>query len=202
MGYRHYFYKVDKEVLEFLHTCSEEAYTEWARHNNLMSENDLPPLRKLGDTFYDFGKYYDNAKNIMKMGKPLFNDEVLTEKHREERPYIVGPEAVLDAIQHYRSMVIKYHEDLLSITKEEDMSLERRLDELTPEQRYKQDIESRYEEWTDNLFLAEGQCMALDLNLERPGLTHSWKYEYAIFDLVRLYKDTDWNVYGLVFIGW
>lgn len=202
MGYRHYFYKVDKEVLEFLHSCSQETYTEWARHNNLMSENDLPPLRKLGDTFYEFGKYYDNAKNIMKMGKPLFNDEVLMEKYSEELPHIVGPEAVLDAIQHYRSKVIKHHEDLLSITKEEDMPLERLYDDLTPEQRYKRDIESRYEEWKDNLFLADGQCMALDLNPERPGLTHSWKYEYAIFDLVRLYKDTDWNTYGLIFMGW
>lgn len=202
MGYRHYFHKVDKEVLEFLHNCSEEEYKKWAKKNQLMSDNDLPRLRNIGETFFEFGKYYDNANSIMKMGKPLFGDETLTEAYEEETPCIVGPEGVLDAIQHYRSKVIKHHEDLLSITKEEDMPLERLHDDLTPEQRYKRDIESRYEEWKDNLFLADGQCMALDLNPERPGLTHSWKYEYAIFDLVRLYKDTDWNTYGLIFMGW
>lgn len=202
MGYRHYFYKVEKEVLEKLHTFTETEFEEWQKqHKNVTSYGDVP-LYKIGEVFFEFGKYYENAGSIMEQGKPLFEDKELTDIHQEKMPHIVGQEAVLDAIQYFRSLIIKYHEDLLGITADEDMSFERRYDDLTDEERYKRDIESRYEEWTTNLFMKGDHCTALNLDTTDDALTHSWKYEYAIFDLVRLYKQTDWDRYGLLFMGW
>lgn len=40
-------------------------------------------------------------------------------------------------------------------------------------------------------------------NLERGNeITTSWKYEYGIFELVRIYKSFDWKKNVMVWYGW
>lgn len=42
----------------------------------------------------------------------------------------------------------------------------------------------------------------IDLDERRERITGDWSYEYAIFELVRLYKIFDWENDDLVLVGW
>ena len=44
--------------------------------------------------------------------------------------------------------------------------------------------------------------LPVDLDESRERITGDWSYEYAIFELVRLYKVFDWENDDLVLEGW
>lgn len=200
MSYRHYFYKIDKDTLEKIHNFTKEEFQKWALEKRITdSENDpYIPIYKIGKNFHEFGKYYENTKEIQEKGMPLFKNKELSDMYEEYEPFIVGKEAVLNAIEFQKNLIIRYYENMLYLTDEE--RFEKNLDERTKEKMYQQHIESMYKEWK-NTFMKNG-CFAIDLNESNEAITTSWKYEYSIFELVRLYKSTDWEKYGLIFMGW
>lgn len=201
MGYRHYFYKVDKDTLNKINSFSYDEFFKWGSENNLVDiddEDPYLPLYKIGEKFFEFGKYYENCDGIFESGNSLFQDEKLQDRYEEYVPYIVGKEAVLSAIEHQTKLIIEYYENMLNLTDEE--RYERHFDRRSKEDMFKNHIESMYHEWKNPYF--KGMISAIDVNESNHAITTSWKYEYSIFELVRLYKSTDWEKYGLIFMGW
>jgi hypothetical protein len=51
-------------------------------------------------------------------------------------------------------------------------------------------------------YSTEWKCLTpYNLNEDLPQITDSWKYEYAIFELVHIYKTFDWNKNIMVYYG-
>jgi hypothetical protein len=199
MGYRHYLYKVDKGLLNKIHHMEKDTFFKWGVDNGLVDDDDEEPylpLYKIGEELFGFGKYYENANEIQMNGRPLFADKELSERYEEYEPFIVGKEAVLNAIEHQKSLIVQMYENMLLRTDEE--RLEEDFDERTKEQIYEQHLKSMYIEWKNGF----NKVFAINLDSSNPVITTSWKYEYSIFELVRLYKVTDWDKYGLIFMGW
>lgn len=199
MGYRHYFYKVENELLDNIHHLTKDEFYKWGIEIGLLDPDDdepYVPLYKIGEEFFGFGKYYENASEIQQNGKPLFADKELSERYEEYEPFIVGKEAVLNAIEHQKGLIINMYEGMLLRTDSE--RLEEDFDERTKEKMYEQHLKSMYSEWKNGF----NTVMAINLDESKPAITTSWKYEYSIFELVRLYKSTDWDKYSLLFMGW
>ena len=76
--------------------------------------------------------------------------------------------------------------------------LEEDFNERTKEKMYEQHLRSMYSEWKNGF----NRVFAINLDETNLTITTSCKYEYSIFELVRLYKATDWEKYGLIFMGW
>src|SRR5699024_2550201 len=197
-------YKMDKEVVKEIRDLTEKDFLEWAVQEGFVTQEYLDkqeyiPLRDLGEEFFGFGKYYENALEVQKLGESLFRDRNLQEQYIEEEPYIVGKDALINVIEYQRKLIIEYYKHLLNPKRDEIDYLE--YIGKTTEDRLRDHMKSMLNEW-ESEFLPEGVFMAYDLDEDTEEITKSWKYEYSIFELVRLYKYTDWDKYCLLFMGW
>lgn len=198
MGHRYYFYLVEKDTLEEIHNMNKGEFYSWRARENILDEADGPhiSLYNIGRSFFELGSEYDNTEGIQKNSKPLFKDKYLSERYEHYEPFIAGKEALLNVINHQVDIIVKYYENMLHETDKEHL-LEK-FDETSKEKVYEQHLKSMYSEWKNR----SNKIWAIDLSEGSPVITTSWKYEYSIFELVRLYKTTDWNKYGLLFMGW
>ena len=203
MGYRHYMYSVPRKLVKDIRDMSYSELKEYAKqHRGLQKdgEGSWVYLNDLigGNTFFEFGKYYDNAENIYKLGKPLFSVDD-TQKHFEEYvPYVVERDAVLCAIEDYRQKVIDWYKELLQSQEEYDASHEPwERHRLTQEQRIRRHLENQLDEWENQFGL-----LPYDLNEESQQIVRAWLYEYEVFELVHQLKTMDWENNTLVFYGW
>lgn len=202
MGYRHYMYIVPNSLINEIQDLSYEELKAYAKEHGFLRENEddyISFFDLLGKKeFHCFGKYYEHADEIYKLGEPLFSKPDTQEYFEDYAPYVVGVNAVLSAIEDYKRKIIKVYEDLLLTQEEYDQThdvFER--SRFTQEQRIRHHLESQLNEWK-NPFGIDPLC--LDLN--DPRINCSWLYEYEIFDLVHKYKTMDWQNNTLIFCGW
>jgi hypothetical protein len=195
MGYSHRLYLIEKNVLDDISKMTLEEFYAWAKERNIGEHYDdddtYVPLYHLGQEFYDFGKYYDAAKTLQETGKPLFENEGLSRRYHEYEPFIVGPEAVKSAVEFYRLQIVSYYDEMIGWS---DADRENDIEERTREEVLTNHVKSLRNEWARGI--------AYNIKETQPEITHSWKYEYAIFELVRKYKTADFEKYGLLFMGW
>lgn len=62
----------------------------------------------------------------------------------------------------------------------------------------KGEAQDKLDRWSGKYF----GISPINLDESRERITDSWSYEYAIFELVRLYKIFDWENNDLVLVGW
>jgi len=201
MGYRTYIAEISK--------------TEWEKVTDLSIEE----LRKLHDEdpedgwvsmsdickeLYEFGKYteFDDSKFYT----PFFRNKKTQDYYDGDHDFhIVGKDFFEHLITHYSNNVRKYYDEMLkSFWNPETKDFNLDLSELTPE--YKK-----------SLYLCVEHCRSMAMewgvatwwgkedpfNLEKgDSITTSWKYEYSIFELVRLYKSFDWENNLLIYYGY
>lgn len=81
MGYRQYFSKVNRKKIEQIRDLDREGLIKWCKENDVPLEEynkeeyiDMFEIfDKLGaKQVFEFGKYYENADEVMKNGKVLF----------------------------------------------------------------------------------------------------------------------------------
>ena len=60
------------------------------------------------------------------------------------------------------------------------------------------EIQDKIDSWSGKYF----GISPIDLDETRERITGDWLYEYAIFELVRVYKEFDWEHDALVLVGW
>ncbi len=198
MGYRNYFYIAEKEkVNKFLSLSHEdqvkvtaemarnqyndpvfaqervEEYIEW---NNLGSWETRDYLE--AEEIHGCGKYFDY--NIQ---KEIVKDSIDLSNSDEELYFNVKPEALIICAEHYKDKSAKYWHNLIDTENDLEV-LKERLRSLVRELDYKH----------------------LDVLNTDPknkfNITNSWDYEYAMFELVHLYKLIDWDKYSLIWCGY
>lgn len=194
MGYRHYFYSVPKKEIEEIKQCkTKEKLLEWAKTKGYKTddcEDDLYfPSYRIGKEIYEFGKHVDWAFKMQEKNESIYGNGELKEFYNDERPVICSQDDFLTAIKIYKENIINYYKGLLE---EED-----KYSKLTIEQRCRNHIENQLSEWENDFRLCP---INTDLKVER--INDSWLYEYAIFELVRVYKAFDWKNDTLVLLGW
>lgn len=187
MGYRHYFYRFPKAEIEAIKACkTNEELCNWAesRGYSVHRYDGEPPyisIYDLGKEIYEFGKYVGWAFRMQENNESIFGSDELKERYQDYGPVLCAQEDFLTAINNYKNNIIEYYKELLQ----------------RDEQAWKHHITGQLSEWENDF----GLC-AVNTDLSVKHITSSWLYEYAIFDLVRLYKTFDFENDVLVLLGW
>lgn len=205
MGYRHYFYKVNKadvekvkdmEVKEIL-SYAKEVGADFDEEDDYFYFNDDKFLNK--KEVFEFGKLYwdDTAERIYNKGVHLFTKEEVQEIVSDYVPYVVGKDGVLEAIKIYEEKVLKYYKDLLVDGQDYSLPLGIKI--------RKEDVKSidkLVEHIEDKIRSISFRGLANTDEEYKWSVTHSWEYEHSIFNLVHILKSVDWETETIIFYGW
>jgi hypothetical protein len=217
MGYRTYigflpteeYNKIKSMTLKELFEYKGEEYNE-----EDIYENGHVGVYDLGTELYEFGKYTDFTPPETSV-KEFFEKECVKEYYASDNDlHIVTKEFLAYIIEYYSQKVKKYQEDMLepfypSIRTEKwnpepcEFLKSVSTEYNHPKDKHKLDFSKITEEQQSALFEIikhmkdmhfEWALNRRPYNLEKGvSVTNSCKYEYAIFDLVRLYKSFDWD---------
>ena len=210
MGYTEEIYRVKKENVNNVRSLTPKELFELFKENVKPGDSDLvddlekdnsyqiwfPSLLNAldGIRVFDFGKDYENADDMHKNGEPLFTNEETTEEYSDYCPYLITKNALVNAIEFYRQKITNYYKSLLM--SEEDYKKyqeEHFLSLETNAKRRERDVKQKITEWSNEKFPP--------YNLDGENMINSWLYEYDIFELVFIYKTTNWDKECLIFFG-
>lgn len=193
MGYRHYFYQVEKTQVEAVKHMSISELYEYAKKcgSEVIKEdgekyfyfNDEKFMNKT--EIFEFGKLYfdDTAERIYSKGIPLFEKQEVQEYLSDYSPFVVGKDGLLEAIKIYEENVLKYYKSLLS-------------DDGEPQQlKMRECVE-------DKIRTLSAFGLANTDETNKMKVTSSWEYEHSIFNLVHILKTIDWDKDTILFYGW
>ena len=204
MGYRHYFYLVDKKDVELVKDKTYEELMPIAKSDGVYVDeddeyfdfNDSKFMNK--KRIYEFGKLYwdDTAERIYNKGVPLFTDAETQECFCDYVPYVMGADAILEAINIYKEKIVNYYKSLL--IDKDDMDFGYFYD-VEPEDI--KDVVRVCHHISDMLYHWD-RIGVVNTDLSCDDISNSWMYEHQIFELTRLYKTIDWENKCLLFYGW
>lgn len=200
MGYRTYIGKIPK--------------TEWEKITDL-SRNELYKLKdedpedgwvsmnQICEELYEFGKYteFDNEKFYT----PFFRNKETQDWYASDHDFhLVGKDFFEHVIDHYVELVRKYFQNILKpFINEETNRPDFNGDMFSAERKMgimdcMEYVRGMAQEWGVASFFDDTRPFKLDGDV----ITNSWKYEYSIFELIRIYKTFDWENDYLVYYGW
>lgn len=211
MGYRNYFYEVDKYKVDGIRKCTtEDDLYNFCQLNHIecdKCEYDgkveyYLPVHHLGKELFEFGKYYENSDEIYQHGDSLFTSNELNKRYSDYGAIICDENAILCAIEWQKQHIIKMYENLVNNT----------FDDPCERYYYGKNIDDKelhykrlLQHCKDHLswWKPDFEChSAINTDKSRDNLVNSWLYEHSIFDLVRIYKTFDWKNKCLLFCGW
>lgn len=202
MGYRTYFYRAKKDKTEEIRSLTCKKLVQYCKQNNIEVDDEnediyiyLPDvLKSFSKMVFEFGKYYEVSADIEKSGERLFTHPDTNECFAEYYLSIVPKEAVLSTIEDYRKRIVSFYKSLLM---DEDEYLDKinPCDDRTRYERMEQEIKSKLDGWNNKYVFP----YSLDEN--KYPIVISWLYEYTIFELVRIYKETDWDNEYIIHYG-
>ena len=198
MGYRHYFYKVNKEDVKTVKELSLDELKE-KYGNKEYGYVDLYDLINQ-EQIFEFGKLYfeDTAEQIYDTGNPLFDNAEVMEYFSDYVPFIVGKDGVLKAIEIYKNKIKKYYKDMLVDEKEKVISIFG----LTIKDEDIKSIDKVKKEVQDKIRIWEHYKSVVDIDENNKNVTKSCLYEYSIFNLVFILKTFNWEKETILFYGW
>ena len=193
MGYRHYFKKLPKTDLEAIKQCQTNFdlckwYKQHSYSINIDDDEYFALIPKLGEDLYCFGKYADWAYDMQNRNESIFSNDEIKDLYCDYGPVICTKADFEAVINEYKKLIITYYESLLVKTDN---------DNITVEQKQKRHIENQLNEWKNDF-----GSSPINMDDNTNVITDSWLFEYAIFELVRLYKTFDWKHDALILIGW
>lgn len=202
MGYRHYFYLVDKSKCEAVKNMTLNELYDYAKSGGVEVEDgwfyfgDDKFLDK--KRIFEFGKLYwdDTADRIYSKGEPLFTDKEVQKNVSDYLPYVVGKPGVLEAIEIYKRKIIEGYKDLLVDGGKQFLPVGFSIewDDIRSIDKIRDFIHERLKWWE--------RLGAIDLDETHESISDSYQYEHQIFELVRLYKSIDWETKTVLFYGW
>ncbi len=213
MGYRNFIAVIPKKKYNKIKSLTEDAVYDYYGIHTDNNGYRYMGVYDFGKKLYEFGKQVDfeppkdSIKTFFKnkATEKVWNDDgelkvvtkeflayvIDTYKERITKYYdgmmqpffrngdgitdIETKPTFLDSIKTEYGIQKKYTFDFSLVTSEEQTALSKILEH----------IRSMRLEWT--------HLTPFDLEDGNPEITSSWKYEYAIFELVRIYKHFDWK---------
>jgi hypothetical protein len=210
MGYRNYLGSLPKREYNKIKNFSLKELYEYK--NEEWSDDPYERDGYVGvddvayNKHYELGKYIDSFEK--KFFKPVFKNKE-TQKHyvEEQEFFIVQKEFVEELIKYYTGLIKKYYTELLNpffdgtkiksgfMTTKDTPPTNEEMDGI-----YKiiDHVRSMGLEWGVSGWFKD----SLPYNLDGGDLVGSWKYEYAIFNLVNIYKTFDWKRNVMIYYGY
>lgn len=205
MGYRHYLYAIPKSQVEEIQACKTnndwckfaERYgykIDWCVDDS--GSGWLSPY-EVGKELYELGKYSEIGFKLESERPSLFTSEELKKIYSDYGFALLTKDDFKAVIEAYRQKIVDWLQSLLepgdsSIVSSKLSKEEKKI--LLLEQAAKDKLDS----WSGKYF----GISPIDLDEGKERITGDWSYEYAIFELVRLYKVFDWENDDLVLVGW
>lgn len=205
MGYRHYLYAVPKKQVAEIQACkTNEDWCNFAENYGYKVNRDYCGDRsgwvspyKIGTELYELGKHSEIGFKLESERPSLFTSEELKERYSDDGFALMTKDDFKAVIEFYRQKIIAWLESLLNTDERICFS-----EELTKEQyqfeELKREVQGKIDSWSGKYF----GILPIDLDESRERITGDWSYEYAIFELVRVYKAFDWENNDLVLVGW
>lgn len=205
MGYRHYLYAVPKKQVAEIQACkTNEDWCSFAENYGYKVDRDccddgsgwFSPY-KIGTELYELGKYSKIAFKLESERPSLFTSEELKERYSDYGFALLTKDDFKAVIEAYRQKIIDWLNGLLNI--DERICFSKKLSkEQYQFKALKQEVQDKIDSWSGKYF----GISPIDLDESRERITGDWSYEYAIFELVRVYKIFDWENDDLVLVGW
>lgn len=192
MGYRNYLYKIEKKKANQIRNMTyKELKDKYKYDGEYIDIFKILNLDINKDMVFEFGKLYweDTVPRIQNTGKKLFKSKKLNEIFEDERPYIVGGEALIESINIYKDKIKNLYAELL----EKESQCKRKSEKIAMLEKHIKDYDFY---WNKSLF----DIVVLDKNENK--ICDSQLYEHLIWELVYQFKTIDFEKYDLIFLGW
>lgn len=217
MGYRTYVGSLPKKEYNKIKSLTKE---ELIKFYNIEVDGDgdwYKGVYEYGKELYNFGKYtnFNPPKGCM---KPFFKKKCLKERYEEYDFYVVTKEFLSYLIGTYEEQVKGYYNKMMTPffgQKEWDVKDEFlksiKTEYCIGDNQHTFDFTKITKDQQTQLFhiLEHMRSMRTEWTLLKPynldngdEITSSWKYEYGIFELVRIYKSFDWKKNVMIYYGW
>jgi len=214
MGYRTGISYISKAQYKWIYDLTIDEFIE---EFNVECVGDFD-ISDLCTRLHEFGKYteFDPPKKSI---KPFFKNKDMQKAYVGDdiELYVVTKDFLLYIIDHYTQKVKKYYNTIFQpFIKDVDSEFVK--SKTISYTDYNSDFDRMYSfdfsKITRNESNALG-CMInhfheminewnykpYDLDETNPEITMSWKYEYAIFELVRIYKAFNWKKNQMIYYG-
>lgn len=200
MGYIHCLYAIPKKQIKEIQACkTPEDWTNFAKRHDYPYDDDdgwLSPY-KVGKEIYELGKHSEIGFKLETERPSVFTSDELKEKYLDYGFALLTKDDFKSIIEFYRQKIISWFKSLLEIKDSSKFTAE-----FTKEQYQfeilKREVQDKIDAWSGKYV----GISPIDLDDDKEQITDDWSYEYAIFELVRLYKAFDWENNDLVLIGW
>lgn len=194
MGYRNKISLLSKDRHQIIKGMTNKQLEKWWLAQNENADVDdgrvYVPMYDLSEEIYEMGKYCDN-KYLKPFKKMIFDKPAVNKRFNDEGEFfIIGQDGLKAIIENYHEKILKYYKEILE-PNDQDV---RYGWNTTPEKH----IRDQIKEWDKNQFDIRPYCLRMD----SPDIVSSWKFEYTIFELVRLYKTIDYEKYEVCLTGW
>ena len=205
MGYRHYLYAVPKkQVTEILACKTNEDWCNFAENYGYKVDWDccdggngwFSPY-KIGTELYELGKYSEIGFKLESERPSLFTSKELKERYFDYGFALLTKDDFKAVIEAYRQKIVNWFQNLLNL-KDDPIIPSKLSKEERKRLTIEHEIQDKIDSWSGKYF----GISPIDLDESRERITGDWSYEYAIFELVRVYKAFDWENDDLVLVGW
>lgn len=205
MGYRHYLYAVPKKQVAEIQACkTNEDWCNFAEKHGYKVDRDCRDdgsgcvfSYQIGSSIYELGKYSEIGFKLESERPSLFTSEELKERYSDDGFALLTKDDFKAIIEAYRQKIIEWFQNLLNPDRSPITS-----NKLSKEERkrleWEYEIRDKLDAWSGKYF----GILPIDLDESLERITGDWSYEYAIFELVRVYKAFDWENDDLVLVGW
>lgn len=200
MGYRHYLYAVPKKQVAEIQACqTAKDLTEFAKRHGYPYDKDdgWLSLYKVGKEIYELGKHSEIGFKLESERPSVFMSNELKEEYSDYGFALLTKDDFKSVIEFYRQKIVDWFKSLLEIKDSSKFTAEFTKEQYQFEM-LKREVQDKIDSWSGKYF----GISPIDLNDDKELITDDWSYEYAIFELVRVYKSFDWKNNELVLVGW
>lgn len=221
MGYRTYIASMPKREYNKIKSMTKEQLIEHYKLEVELDENYIGmSVFDFGEKLYEFGKYTDfnpPKKSMQTFFKKKDLNNYFTEEEDDDFN-IVTKEFLEYIIETYKKRISNYYDDMVNpfFGVKNGFSDSEFLDSIKIDYKYPEnditfDFEKITQEQQNALFkiikhvrdMRTEWAQLTPYNLKKGDeVTTSWKYEYAIFELVRIYKSFDWKRNVMIYYGY
>lgn len=152
-------------------------------------EGDVLDYDEFAITEYEFGSnFWDEAEKIIADCEPTWCLSPLFHEDKGSAPHVVKEHTLKTIIDVIKEDIVNYYKGLL------------KGDDATRYAMMRTHVEDTIKEWEPEF--RPDIMSPINFNQEDEKLTNSWRYEYSIWELVRLYKSFDFERNTMLFVGW
>lgn len=213
MGYRNYIGSINKRKYNGIKSMTKEELNTFFNKEDIF--DDMGVRDFVDKELYELGKYVDFPIPKGSQKKFFKDSEVSQWFNNDYEIYIVTKEFLETVIIDYQNKIKEYYTEYFKpfmnengrFLKNDILPFLSEYDESNNNETFtvsftKDEILSLYKIIQHSHGLKTEWCSLDPINLHvGDKVTSSWKYEYSIFELVKIYKTFDWSRNYMVYYG-